>query len=140
MIYGISGSIATLRCGRPTEVADYYEDPIEETFQSQPCDAADLPHDLSASNHACWRFNRNSAMRPTYQTNSNSAERAASVSIATLRCGRPTKQTRTRRSVLQAFQSQLCDAADLPPALHLCSSCCYLSRFNRNSAMRPTYR
>ena len=116
MIYGISGSIATLRCGRPTEVADYYEDPIEETFQSQPCDAADLPHDLSASNHACWRFNRNSAMRPTYQTNSNSAERATSVSIATLRCGRPTSSAplMLKLLLLVAFQSQLCDAADLP--------------------------
>src|SRR5579871_6129240 len=77
---------------RPTYQCDYVCVKCACTkFQSQLCDAADLPQ-LAL----IWS--------------------RLQVSIATLRCGRPTFVSRSRPvRPSQAFQSQLCDAADLPP-------------------------
>src|SRR5579871_507539 len=103
-------------------------------------------------------------MRPTYHFIANIKRvLLPDVSIATLRCGRPTLQSLLEcKDKTCGFQSQLCDAADLPDEIlveqrksdvsiatlrcgrptnvTMCVSSAHVPSFNRNSAMRPTYR
>jgi len=78
--------------------------------------------------------------RPTNLVPDDGCTSENRVSIATLRCGRPTDSAKINIPLFETFQSQLCDAADLPPEDRKVPRPQPDDRFNRNSAMRPTYQ